>query len=170
MNILAMDLGKCKTVVCFYNSNTGKHEFDKVRTEPKRIHNIIVEKSPQRVVLEICSSAGWVYDIVKSLGIEVQVANPNTQAWRWKNVKRKNDGQDALKLAQLSAMNQLPTAHMPKRQVRQKRAMIQYRQRLVKRVTQIKNNIRAILEKEGLSMAKGKGGSVGRVINCFELC
>ncbi len=158
MNILAMDLGKCKTVICFYNSNTGERKFEKVRTEPKRIHDLIVEKSPKRVVLEICSSAGWVYDIVKSLGIEVQVANPNTQAWRWKNVKRKNDREDALKLAQLSAMNQLPTVHMPKRQVRQKRAMIQYRQRLVKRVTQIKNNIRAILEKEGLSMAKGKCG------------
>ena len=158
MNILAMDLGKCKTVVCFYDSNTGEHKFDKVKTKPKDIHDLIVDKSPQRVVFEICSSAGWVYDIVKTLSIEVQAANPNTQAWRWKNVKRKNDRQDALKLAQLSAMNQLPTVHIPKREVRQKRVLIQYRQRLVKRVTQIKNNIRAILEKEGGSMARGKTG------------
>jgi len=158
MNILAMDLGKCKTVVCFYDSNTGEHKFDKVRTNPKDIHDLVVDKSPQRVVFEISSVAGWVYDIVKTLGIDVEVANPNTQAWRWKNVKHKNDRKDALKLAQLSAMNQLPTVHMPKREVRQKRALIQYRQRLVKRVTQIKNNIRAILEKEGCSMPKGKSG------------
>jgi len=145
-------------VVCFYDSNTGEHKFGKVMTRPKDIHNMVVEKPPQRVVFEICSAAGWVYDIVKVLGIEVQVANPNTQAWRWKNVKRKNDRQDALKLAQLSAMNQLPTVHIPKRQVRQKRALIQYRQRLVKRRTQIKNNIRAILDKEGCSMKAGKCG------------
>jgi len=158
MNILAMDLGKSKTVVCDYNSQNGEHKYCKVKTTPQQIHDLIVEKSPQRVVFEICSSSGWVYDIVKALGIEVQVANPNTQAWRWKNVKRKNDREDALKLAQLSAMNQLPTVHIPKRQVRQKRTLIQYRQRLVKRCTQIKNNIRAILDKEGCSMPKGKSG------------
>ena len=158
MNILAMDLGKSKTVVCFYNSSTGKHKFGKVKTMPQHIHDLIAEQSPDRVVFEICSLAGWVYDIVKALGIEVEVANPNTQAWRWKNVRRKNDRQDALKLAQLSSMNQLPVVHMPNRQVRQKRALIQYRQRLVKRRTQMKNNIRAILEKEGYSMPKGKSG------------
>ena len=69
---------------------------------------MIVEHQPDRIVFEICSSAGWIYDIVKALGVEVQVANPNTEAWRWKNVKRKNDRDDALKLARLSVMNQLP--------------------------------------------------------------
>ncbi len=164
MNILAMDIGKCKTVVCFYNSNTGEHKFDKVKTTPQDIHDLVAEQQPDRVVFEICSVAGWVYDIVKALGIEVQVANPNTQAWRWKNVKRKNDREDALKLAQLSAMNQLPMVHIPKRQIRQKRALIRYRQSLVKRVTQIKNNIRAILDKEGYSMPAGKSGWTNKSI------
>jgi transposase len=110
------------------------------------------------VVFEICSAAGWVFDIARCLGIETQAANTNGQAWRWKNVRRKNDREDALKLAQLSAMNQLRTVHIPNRQVRQKRALIQYRQSLVARCTQIKNSIRAILDKEGLSMAAGKSG------------
>ena len=158
MNILAMDLGKSKTVVCFYNSNTGKHKFGKVKTKPKDIHDLIVEHQPDRIVFEICSAAGWIYDIAKTLKFEVQVANPNTQAWRWKNVRRKNDREDVLKLAQLSSMNQLPMVHIPKREVRQKRALIQYRQRLVKRRTQIKNNIRAILDKEGLRLVSGKSG------------
>jgi len=167
MNILAMDLAKSKTVVCEYDSDSGECKYCKVRTSPQQMHDLIVEKSPDRVIFEISSAAGWVYDIVRSLGVEVQVANPNHQGWRWKNVKRENDRTDALKLAQLSAMNQLPTVHMPERAVRQKRALIQYRQRLIKRRTQIKNNIRAILEKEGRSMPKGKSGwteaSVGRL-------
>jgi transposase len=177
MRILAMDLGKSKTVVCFYDSDTGNHTFEKVRTRPKEIHDLIVGRSPQRVVFEICSAAGWVYDIAHTLGFEVQVANPNTQGWRWKNVKRKNDREDALKLAQFSAMNQLPTVHIPRREVRQKRGLIQYRQRLVKRATQIKNNIRAILDKEGCSMAKGKCGwskesleQLHRMGRAFEEC
>lgn len=158
MNILAMDLGKNKTVVCLYNSENGKHRFGKVATRPKQIHDLIVAESPDRIVFEICSSAGWIYDIAKTLRFEVQVANPSTEGWRWKNVKRKNDREDALKLARLSAMNQLPTVHMPKPEVRQKRALIQYRQKLVRRVTQIKNNIRSILDKEGRSMAKSRSG------------
>jgi transposase len=158
MNILAMDLAKNKTVVCFYNSETAEHEYYKVATSPQKIHDLLVKHSPDRVVFEISSTAGWVYDIAKMLGFDVQVANPNTQGWRWKNVKNKNDKTDALKLAQLSAMNQLPAVHMPNREVRQKRALIQYRQRLVSRVVQIKNNVRSILEKQGRKMAGGKAG------------
>ena len=158
MNILAMDLGKSNTVVCYYDSESGKHKFSRVKTTPQQIHDLLVEYSPDEVVFEICSAAGWVYDICSGLKLNTQVANPNTQGWRWKNVKNKNDKKDALKLAQLSAMNQLPTVHMPKREVRQKRVLIQYRQRLVKRITQIKNNIRAILDKEGCSMPRGKSG------------
>jgi transposase len=55
-------------------------------------------------------------------------------------------------------MNQLPTVHMAKPAVRQKRSLIQYRQTLVGRVVQIKNNIRSILDKQGLSMVAGKSG------------
>lgn len=158
MNILAMDLGKNNTVVCHYDADSGKHKFIKAKTTPQQIHDLLAEHKPDRVVFEICSSAGWVHDICSALKLETEVANPNTQAWRWKNVKNKNDKKDALKLAQLSAMNQLPTIHMPKPAVRQKRSLIQYRQVLVGRVVQIKNNIRSILEKQGLSMLSGKNG------------
>jgi transposase len=158
MNILAMDLGKSKTVVCLYDSENGEYRFGKVPTRPQEIHDLMAEESPDRIVFEICSSAGWIYDIAKSLSFEVQVANPNTEAWRWKNVKGKNDRDDALKLAKLSAMNQLPTVHMPQPEVRQKRSLIQYRHKLVRRRTQSKNTIRAILDKQGLAMPKGKNG------------
>jgi transposase len=164
MNILAMDLAKNKTVVCFYDSNDGSYEFGRVKTTPEKIHNLLVEYSPDRVVFEVSSLAGWIYDICSTLKISTQVANPNTQAWRWKNVKNKNDKKDALKLAQLSAMNQLPTVHMPKPAVRQKRSLIHYRHTLVCRVVQIKNNIRAILDKQGYSMSTGKSGWTGKSI------
>lgn len=42
--------------------------------------------------------------------------------------------------------------------VHQKRALIQYRHKFVKRRIQIKNTIRAILNKEGLIIPKGKNG------------
>jgi transposase len=157
MNILALDLGKYTTVFCDYHSDSGEHAFGKVKTMPQSIHDIIVSKEPQRVVLEVCTLAGWVVDIAKALGKETETANTSHEAWRWKNVKRKNDREDALKLAKLSAMRQVPTVHIPSKEIREKRSLIQYRQGLVRRRTSAQNTIRAIFSGEGITaVPKGK--------------
>ena len=157
MDILALDLGKYNTVFCDYNSVDGEHEFGKVKTTPEAIHDLLVAKDPRKIVLEVCSIAGWVVDIARALGKETETANTTHDAWRWKNVKRKNDREDALKLAKLSAMQQIPTVHIPTKRVREERALIKYRQRLVKYRTGIKNAIRAIFSREGItSILKGK--------------
>lgn len=158
MKILACDLGKFNTVVCVYETQDNSYEFVSIKTNPQEMHDLVVEHEPDRVVMEICSIAGWIYDLVTSLGFEVQVANTNGQAWQWKNVKRKTDRDDALKLARLSVMEQLMTVHIPKPDVREKRALINYRQSLVERRTQIKNSIRAIMNRQGLEMLSGKRG------------
>ena len=157
MNILALDLGKYNTVFCDYNCINGEHEFGKVKTTPREIHDLIVEKEPQRVALEVCTIAGWVFDIANALGKKTETANTTHDAWRWKNVKKKTDKEDALKLAKLSSMNQLPTVHIPDKQVREKRALITYRQRLVKYRKGIKNGIRSIFSRQGITnVPKGK--------------
>jgi hypothetical protein len=79
MRILALDLGKYKTVACDYEAESGRHRFATVLTTPKALHDLIVDRAPQRVVIEICSIAGWVGDLVRSLGIELQVANTSDE-------------------------------------------------------------------------------------------
>ncbi len=73
-----------------------------------RMHDLIVEKDPDRVVFEIGSLVGWISDIVRTLGKELEVANTTHDAWRWQNVKKKTDRDDTLKLARLLAMDQIP--------------------------------------------------------------
>jgi transposase len=158
MRILAIDLGKFKSVACDYDTDTAQHTFTTVRTAPRILHDLFVERSPDRVVIEIGSAAGWIRDLCEAMGLEVQIANPNHEAWRWKNVKRKTDKDDALKLAQLSVMNQLPTISLPGTAVRQWRSLIGYRWTLVRRRTAIKNSIRSILDRQGLPMPSGKSG------------
>jgi len=160
MKILAMDLGKRNTVVCFYDSETAEARYRKITTLAQEIHDVIAEYEPGRVVFEVCSIAGWVYDIAHALVKEVEVADVNGQAWKWKNVKSKTDRKDALKLAQLSAMNQVHCVHIPKKQIREKRSLINYRHALVQRRTQIKNTIHSILDKQGFAqtLPKGKNG------------
>jgi len=158
MKILALDLGKSKTMACVYDAVTGDHVYRTIRTVPDVLQDLIGAVRPDRVVLEISSTAGWVTDLVRALEIEVQVANTAHQAWRWRNVRKKNDRVDALKLAQLSAVNQLSLVHVPERRVRQWRSFISYRHQLVQRRTQIKNHIRAILDREALLMPAGHRG------------
>jgi transposase len=124
MKILALDIGKYKTVACDYEAETARHSFATVVTTPKALHDLLVDREPDRVVIEICSIAGWVCDLVRSLGIEIQVTNTADERWRWRKIKQKSDRRDALKAAQLSAVNQLCTVHVPQVEVRQWRALI----------------------------------------------
>lgn len=156
--IISIDLGKFKSVACTYQAATGGHTFTTLPTRPQEFHDLLVQQQPDRVVIEVGSQSGWVCDLCETLGIEVQVVNPNHEAWRWKNVKRKTDKDDALKLAQLSSMNQLPLVVLPARRVRQWRSLIAYRHTLVSRRTSIKNSIRAILDRQAIAMLPGKSG------------
>ncbi len=113
------------------------------------------EVKPDRVVIEVCNIAGWVCDLLRGMGVAVQVANTSDDAWRWRKVKKKNDRCDALKVAQLSAVNQLREVHIPTIEVRQWRALIAFRQQLVRRRGKMKNHIRDLLLTEGQILPRG---------------
>jgi transposase len=156
MKILSLDLGKFKTVGCDYEGESGRHSFRGSLTTPAALRQMVREVKPDRVVIEVCSIAGWVCDLLREMGVEVQVANTNEDAWRWRKVKRKNDRSDALKVAQLSAVNQLREVHIPQIEVRQWRALIGYRQQLVWRRVKVKNHIRDLIMREGQQLPRGR--------------
>lgn len=158
MQILAIDLAKKKSVAGRYDTNGDRIEYRTMETTPQSFHDLIAEAAPDRVVIEIGPQAGWVFDLVTAMDIEIEVANPSHEAWRWRKVKSKTDRKDTLKLARLSAMNQLPTVYMPLRDVRQWRELIQYRQSLIARRTRIKNSIRSMLTRACVSMLTGASG------------
>jgi len=155
MKILALDLGKYKTVGCDYERESGKHRFRGSSTTPAALQQLVKEVKPDRVVIEVCNIAGWVCDLLRGMGVEVQVANTSDDAWRWRKVKKNNDRCDALKAAQLSAVNQLREVHIPIIEVRQWRALIAFRQQLVKRRSKVKNHIRDLLVTEGQLLPRG---------------
>jgi transposase len=157
--ILALDLGKFNGVLCVYDAATHAHRFVNVQTIPQLMHDLLVEHQaddddPSRtlLVIETCDVAGWVHDIAITLGIRVAIANPRHEAWRWTRVKRKTDKDDALKLAKLVVLGQLPTAHMPSPQQRQRRRLVHHRRVLVDRRTAIKNQIRSIYSQQGMQL------------------
>lgn len=156
--ILAIDLGKFKSVACHFNTADGEYAFQTVPTTPTIFQDLFSTEPPDRVVIEIGAQAGWIADLAESMGIEIQVANTYHEAWRWKNVRRKTDRDDALRLAQMSDLGSLPMVHMPKKATRQWRNLIGYRYKLVSRRTAIKNSIRSILDQQGIAWPRGYAG------------
>jgi transposase len=157
MKILAMDVGKSKTVGYLVDTTTGEAAFETVVTAPTVIRRWVRKQRPDRVVMEIGPLAGWIHDVVRAAGVgDIEVANVNHEAWRWRSVRRKNDRMDAAKLADLSAAGQLPTVHLPAAAVRQWRQLIAYRAKLVDRRTAIKNSLRSILAAVGVAAPAGR--------------
>jgi transposase len=170
MKILALDLGNFKSVACVYDTQTTKAEYTTIVSSKEALRELVLRQEPDRVVIEICPLAGWVCDVVRATEREIQVAGTNEQRSRWRNVKRKSDRRDALKLAHKSALAELQLVHVPEIGVRQWRALINYRQQLVKRRTRIKNHLRALLLRENRSWLRGKGGwTVAAVEKLAEL-
>ena len=153
--ILGLDLGKFKSVACAYDTTTTVVRFTTVPTDPDDLRELLAAERPGLVVFETCTVAGWVADTCAELGLAYQVANPMHEAWSWRKVKRKTDRDDALKLAKMAAMGELPTVPMPSREARQYRALVKYRDRLVGRRTAIQNHIRAVCQAQGILLPSG---------------
>jgi transposase len=168
MRILALDLGNFKSVACVFETSTTGYEFETIVSSKEAVRDLVERRKPERVVIEVCPLAGWVSDVVRELGVELQVASTNEESWRWRNVKRKSDRRDGLKLAHKSALGDLKLVHIPERELRQWRALINYRQQLVRRRTRIKNHLRALLVRENLTWPRGKRGWTQEALHKLE--
>jgi transposase len=153
--ILALDLGKYKSVACLYDRASSQARFQTLDTSRDRLRQLFERHQPALVVFEACTLAGWVHDLCAELHLPCKVANTAAEAWKFKHTKRKTDKDDALRLAQLEALGQLPTVVIPPKRTREWRALISYRQVLVGRRVAIQNHLRAILVGQGLPAPRG---------------
>ncbi len=129
--------------------------FATLDTGPPAFEQLITVSQPDIVVFETCTAAGWVADLCDTLDVNYAVANPSGEAWRWKNVKRKTDRDDALKLARLQHLGELPTVYMPSYETRAKRSLLKFRERIISHRVAVQNEIRAVFQAQGLSLPRG---------------
>jgi transposase len=76
--------------------------------------------------------------------------------WIYRTTK-KNDRIDARKQAILLSIGEIPAVHMPTQEIRQWRQTILHRRKIVGKVSQAKNRIRALLKSQGYTKAFDKG-------------
>jgi transposase len=142
-------------VACQLDTSNNQPESETIVTHRYYFEQLLAKTQPELVVMETCSITGWVHDLCRSMGCRVLVANPSQEAWRWKNVKRKTDKDDSLKLAKLTALDQIVAVHVPTSEERQYRHLVKYRKVLVGRVNTVQNNIRALFDQQGIHIPVG---------------
>ena len=97
--ILAIDLGKYKSVVCIHDQATGEYRMTTFETTRAELRKLVGKEQAAVVIIEACLLAGWVLDLCGELGVRCLVANTASEAWKFKHLKRKTDKDDALRHA-----------------------------------------------------------------------
>lgn len=153
--ILAIDLGKFNSVLCWFDPDTRAERFRTTPTTPDDLRRELTRQPVARVVFEASAQAGWVHDLCEQLGVPAVVASTTGAAWQWKHVKRKTDRDDARKLARLAAVGEVEAVPVPPRAVRQWESLIGLRKRLVAERVRGQNRIRGLLVGQGLPAPVG---------------
>jgi len=110
---------------------------------------------PFSICYEASCGYGCLHDKLARIARRVVVAHPGRLRLIFRS-KQKNDRADAKKLATLLFLDQVPTVYVPSIDVRDWRALIEFRHRLVRKRVRVKNGLRALFRGHGISLPSGK--------------
>jgi transposase len=111
--------------------------------------------STDEVVLESSTNTWDIYDTVAPLVKRVVVAHP-AEVKQIANARVKTDNQDVVRLLRLLIADMVPEVWVPPVEVRELRALISYRWRLVKMATAIQNRMHSLLHRHNIQAPEGK--------------
>lgn len=114
------------------------------------LQNFVNSLSPgDQVVIEACGTWAHIYDALVERGIQVKLAHPlKTKAIA--SARIKTDRIDANILAHLLRADLIPEAWVPPAEIRELRTITRYRASLVKLQTEVKNQVHALLMRNGI--------------------
>ena len=149
---VGLDAHSKRSSFCVLDEN-GKQ----VRAEPiigpwsKVLEVLATIKKPFAICFEASTGYGVLFERLAKLATRVLVAHPGHLRLIFRS-KRKSDRIDAQKLAKLLYLDEVPQVHVPDREVRSWRGLIEYRKKNVGKRTGVKCEIRALLRGLGVEM------------------
>jgi transposase len=150
MLYLGLDVHQKQSTLCIRNEDGKELPVETIRgCWDQVIARLAQIPEPFAVCYEASNGYGTLYDRLSAIAQRVVVAHPGRLRLNFKN-KRKNDRVDAQALCKLLDLDEVPTVYVPSAPIRAWRAMIEHRQRLIRRQVQVKNQIRALLRGQGL--------------------
>jgi len=150
---IGFDIDSKKTVACVVQKGQ-KDKYTTLKTDIELMKKYLQEQQNSgeklHLTFEVSGEAGHRYDALAGFAEDITVSNPTKMTWIYRTSK-KNDRIDARKQAILLSISEVPKVHMPSREIRQWRVTIQHRRKIVNKLCQVKNRIRALLKGNGFS-------------------
>jgi transposase len=106
---------------------------------------------PMQICYEASCGYGYLHERFAKLAERVVVAHPGQMRLIFRS-KRKNDRIDASRIAKLLFLDEVPAVHVPKLDVRQWRSLIEFRRRQLDKRVMAKNQLRAIVRGNNLTV------------------
>lgn len=151
MHYLGLDVHTRRSSLCVLDAQ-GKtlRQWEVKGPWPLLLDRVAAEvPRPFAVCFEASCGYGYLHGRLSQLAQHVAVAHPGQLRLIFRS-KRKNDRVDAAKLAKLLYLDAVPQAHVPHADVRQWRALIEFRQKLLGKRVAAKNQLRALLRSAGI--------------------
>ncbi len=156
MFYVGLDIHTKHITICVLNNDGKVHQRCQVRQIDQMMG--VLEKLPER--FEVCYEAstgyGRFFELLVPVAARVLVAHPGLLRLIFRS-KNKNDRRDALKLAKLLYLGEVPTVHVPVAEVRAWRELITFRRKLIEKRTRAKNGVRALLRTVGATAPQKPG-------------
>ena len=150
MLTVGLDVHQRLFVVCILDVNGKRIKEFRVRGHCSKLIDALTKlKQPFAICYEASCGYGYLYDQLSRIARRVVVAHPGQLRLIFRS-KKKNDRVDARKLATLLYLDQVPTVYVPSVNVRDWRALIEFRHRLIDKRTRVKNGLRALLRTPGV--------------------
>ena len=156
---IGFDIDSKKVSVCVIESGK-KDVYATIGPDIGSMKKFLVSQKKDGVCLalayEVSGYSGYLHDNLCECVDRIAVVNPCKATWIYRTAK-KTDRIDARKLAVLLSIGELPTVHVPSKDVRQWRQTILHRRNIVRSVCSVKNRIRAVVKSVGYFKAAHKG-------------
>lgn len=156
MFYVGLDIHTRHITICVLDNNGQVFQRCQVRQLDQMMNVLERIPGPWQVCYEASTGYGMYFEILSEVADYVAVAHPGLLTLIFRS-KHKNDRRDALKLAKLLYIGEVPTVHVPSADVRAWRELITFRRKLVEKRTRAKNGIRGLLRTLGIQASRKPG-------------
>lgn len=149
---VGLDVGERCSSIAIVNSNGKVFKQIEVKGRwPVMLDQLgrIGKGKAMHVCFEASGGYGFLYERISKIAKHVAVAHPGQLRLIFR-AKKKHNRVDALKLAKLSYLDEVPQVHVPRAEVRSWRTTIEHRQRILAQRVASKNRLRSLLKSQGV--------------------
>jgi transposase len=149
-----MDVSLEETAICVVDESGRIVQEGRAASEPQALYEALrkVDLPLERIGLEACSLAAWLYDGIRAEGLPAICIETRQANAAMKTMPNKTDRNDARALAQIMRTGWYRQVHVKSQQCRLWRSLLVARRTVLNEMRTIENVVRSILREAGIKL------------------